>query len=114
MLADAGLASATAMVGYARNAIVHDGRLGPGVELITKPFTRDVLLAARVRDILGLQLTGGGCRGHGPQDQAAVQFGHDAAIDDTETRVGGAGAASGSALIWKRHGDGHQDPDCCH
>jgi hypothetical protein len=25
-----------------------------------------------------------------------------------------AGAASGSALIWKRHGDGHQDPDCCH
>ena len=59
MLADAGLASATAMVGYARNAIVHDGRLGPGMELITKPFTRDVLLAARVRDILGLQLTGG-------------------------------------------------------
>jgi PAS domain S-box-containing protein len=37
--------------GYARNAIVHDGRLDPGVELITKPFTRDVL-AARVRDIL--------------------------------------------------------------
>jgi PAS domain S-box-containing protein len=37
--------------GYARNAIVHDGRLDPGVELITKPFTQDVL-AARVRDIL--------------------------------------------------------------
>ena len=25
--------------GYARNAIVHDGRLDPGVQLITKPFT---------------------------------------------------------------------------
>jgi CheY-like chemotaxis protein len=25
--------------GYARNAIVHQGRLDPGVELITKPFT---------------------------------------------------------------------------
>ena len=37
--------------GYARNAIVHDGRLDPGVELITKPFTQDIL-AARVRDIL--------------------------------------------------------------
>src|SRR6185437_9470723 len=37
--------------GYARNAIVHDGRLDPGVELISKPFTQDVL-AARVRDIL--------------------------------------------------------------
>ncbi len=37
--------------GYARNAIVHDGRLDPGVELITKPFAQDVL-ASRVRDIL--------------------------------------------------------------
>jgi PAS domain S-box-containing protein len=37
--------------GYARNAIVHDGRLDPGVELISKPFTH-AALAARVRDIL--------------------------------------------------------------
>ena len=40
--------------GYARNAIVHDGRLDPGVELITKPFTRSAL-AARLRDILDAQ-----------------------------------------------------------
>jgi CheY-like chemotaxis protein len=37
--------------GYARNAIVHHGRLDPGVELITKPFAY-ADLAARVRELL--------------------------------------------------------------
>lgn len=37
--------------GYARNAIVHQGRLDAGVHLLTKPFTYEEL-AARVRDIL--------------------------------------------------------------
>jgi CheY-like chemotaxis protein len=37
--------------GYARNAIVHHGRVDPGVALITKPFTY-ADLAARVRDVL--------------------------------------------------------------
>jgi CheY-like chemotaxis protein len=37
--------------GYARNAIVHDGRLDPGVLLITKPFTY-AALASRIRDVL--------------------------------------------------------------
>ncbi|MGA0606984.1 PAS domain S-box protein [Phenylobacterium sp. VNQ135] len=37
--------------GYARNAIVHQGRLDPGVELITKPFSY-AELAARIRDSL--------------------------------------------------------------
>jgi len=37
--------------GYARNAIVHEGRLDPGVELITKPFTQSAL-AEKVRDII--------------------------------------------------------------
>jgi CheY-like chemotaxis protein len=37
--------------GYTRNAIVHDGRLDPGVQLITKPFTYDDL-AERVRRVL--------------------------------------------------------------
>ena len=37
--------------GYARNAIVHGGRLDPGVELLPKPFTFDAL-AAKVREVL--------------------------------------------------------------
>jgi CheY-like chemotaxis protein len=37
--------------GYARNAIVHQGRLDPGVELLNKPFTY-AALAARIRTIL--------------------------------------------------------------
>jgi len=37
--------------GYARNAIVHDGRLDAGVDLITKPFSQ-AALADKLRDIL--------------------------------------------------------------
>jgi PAS domain S-box-containing protein len=43
--------------GYARNAIVHQGRLDPGVELITKPFTR-IQLASRIRDVLDVPAHG--------------------------------------------------------
>ncbi len=43
--------------GYARNAIVHQGRLDPGVELITKPFTR-AQLATRIRDVLDVPVVG--------------------------------------------------------
>ena len=39
------------MSGYARNAIVHEGRLDPGVDLIMKPFTYDGL-AAKIRQVL--------------------------------------------------------------
>ena len=37
--------------GYARNAIVHHGRLDPGVQLITKPFTF-AALGAKIRQVL--------------------------------------------------------------
>jgi CheY-like chemotaxis protein len=37
--------------GYTRNAIVHNGRLDPGVQLITKPFT-SADLTAKVRQVL--------------------------------------------------------------
>jgi CheY-like chemotaxis protein len=37
--------------GYARDAIIHDGRLDPGVVLMTKPFSF-AALAARLREML--------------------------------------------------------------
>jgi hypothetical protein len=37
--------------GYARNAIIHHGRLDPGVELMIKPFTF-AGLAAKIRAML--------------------------------------------------------------
>jgi CheY-like chemotaxis protein len=37
--------------GYARNAIVHEGRLDSGVELITKPYSQ-AALSAKLRDML--------------------------------------------------------------
>jgi len=38
--------------GYARNAIIHHGRLDPDVALIAKPFSM-AALAEKLRDILG-------------------------------------------------------------
>jgi CheY-like chemotaxis protein len=38
--------------GYTQNAIVHGGRLDPGVELLTKPYSRREL-AYKVRQVLG-------------------------------------------------------------
>jgi CheY-like chemotaxis protein len=37
--------------GYARNAIVHHGRLDPGVELIVKPFSHGAL-GSKLREVL--------------------------------------------------------------
>jgi signal transduction histidine kinase/CheY-like chemotaxis protein len=39
------------MTGYSRNAIVHQGRLKPGVDLIQKPLTQSAL-AKRIREML--------------------------------------------------------------
>ncbi len=37
--------------GYTRNAIVHNGRLDPGVELVSKPYSVETL-GAKVRMLL--------------------------------------------------------------
>jgi PAS domain S-box-containing protein len=42
--------------GYTRNAIVHNGVLDPGVEMIGKPFTLDAL-AAKIRSVLEAPMT---------------------------------------------------------
>ena len=39
------------MTGYSRNAIIHQGRLDPGVEFIQKPIT-SAQLSAAVRKVL--------------------------------------------------------------
>jgi PAS domain S-box-containing protein len=41
---------------YARNAIVHDGRLDPGVELLPKPFTQ-AALGEKLRDMIDARST---------------------------------------------------------
>ncbi|MDO9005600.1 MAG: response regulator [Aquabacterium sp.] len=40
--------------GYTENAIVHGGRLDPGVELLSKPYTREAL-ARKIRHVIGNQ-----------------------------------------------------------
>ncbi|KGF82847.1 histidine kinase [Massilia sp. JS1662] len=42
--------------GYTQNAIIHGGRLDPGVELLSKPYRREKL-ASKVRQLLGAQET---------------------------------------------------------
>ena len=38
--------------GYTENSIVHDGRLDPGVQLLSKPYRREQL-ALKIRKVLG-------------------------------------------------------------
>jgi CheY-like chemotaxis protein len=38
--------------GYTENAIVHHGRLDPGVHLLSKPYRREDL-ARRLREVMG-------------------------------------------------------------
>ena len=80
--------------GYAKNAIVHDGRLDPGVQLITKPFTYNAL-ASKLRDVLD-----GGGGGEGPpcvlvvEDEVLIRM---VTVDTLETlgfKVEEAGSAT--------------------
>jgi PAS domain S-box-containing protein len=47
------------MTGYSRNAIVHQGRLDEGVQLIQKPLSY-ASLAAKIRDVLDMPITAPG------------------------------------------------------
>ena len=77
--------------GYARNAIVHDGRLDPGVVLLPKPFTF-VALAGKLADMLG--------RSSGPlrvllvEDEVLVRMVTAEQLQDLGYRVETAGSAT--------------------
>jgi PAS domain S-box-containing protein len=57
--------------GYARNAIVHDGRLDPGVQLLPKPFTYGAL-ASKLRGMLDASRPS--CRVLLVEDELAIQM----------------------------------------
>jgi CheY-like chemotaxis protein len=79
--------------GYARNAIVHDGRLDPGVELITKPFSQ-VALASKLRDILDARRVPG--RILLVEDEPLIQMLATEYLEDANFQVDVAGSAAES------------------
>jgi signal transduction histidine kinase/CheY-like chemotaxis protein len=91
--------------GYARNAIVHDGRLDPGVHLVTKPFS-SAELAQAVRELLD--------RRDGPQrilvveDEFLVRMATVQALEELGFLVEEAGTAT-EAITKARHADGRID-----
>jgi len=91
--------------GYARNAIVHQGRLDPGVELITKPFTR-IQLASRIRDVLDVPVNGSGS--HKPvalviEDEALVRMFIIDQLKDLGFDVVDAGSAADGLSAARNH-----------
>jgi PAS domain S-box-containing protein len=77
--------------GYARNAIVHDGRLDPGVDLITKPFTQ-ALLAEKLRDIIDAKSTP--ARILVVEDEALIQMLAVEYLEEVGCKVDAAGSAT--------------------
>jgi PAS domain S-box-containing protein len=76
--------------GYARNAIVHDGRLDPGVELITKPYTQ-AALSTKLRDIL--EASEGPSRVLLVEDEPLIQMLAVDFLEDAGLKVDTAGSA---------------------
>jgi PAS domain S-box-containing protein len=77
--------------GYARNAIVHDGRLDPGVVLVTKPFTY-AAVASKLSDVLDTP-TGNG-RVLLVEDEPLVQMLAVEYLEELGYRVETAGSAT--------------------
>jgi PAS domain S-box-containing protein len=76
--------------GYARNAIVHDGRLDPGVELITKPYAQ-AALSARLRDML--DASAGPSRVLLVEDEPLIQMLAEDFLENAGLKVDTAGTA---------------------
>jgi PAS domain S-box-containing protein len=77
--------------GYAGNAIVHDGRLDPGVQLITKPFTQ-ATLSAKLRDIIDARRVPG--RVLVVEDETLIRMLATNYLEDAGFTVDGAGSAT--------------------
>ncbi len=77
--------------GYAHNAIVHDGRLDPGVQLITKPFTY-AALAGKIRDIFDKR--SGSVRILLVEDEVLIQMLAAEMLEDLGLKVATAGSAA--------------------
>lgn len=65
--------------GYTENAIVHGGRLDPGVELLGKPYTRDAL-ARKIRHVLANQQQKNAAPQPAPGAAAAAEAGSKARV----------------------------------
>ena len=76
---------------YARNAIVHDGRLDPGVALLPKPYTQSAL-ATKVRDILDARQSPG--RILIVEDEVLIQILAIDYLEEAGFNVDAAGSAS--------------------
>jgi PAS domain S-box-containing protein len=76
--------------GYARNAIVHDGRLDPGVELITKPYAQ-AALSTKLRDML--EASEGPSRVLLVEDEPLIQMLAVDFLEDAGLKVDTAGSA---------------------
>jgi CheY-like chemotaxis protein len=83
--------------GYERNAIVHDGRLDPGVQLLTKPFSY-AALSGKVRDMLDAR--GNPSRILVVEDEELIQMLLSAQLEDLgfEAEVTGSAAAAMAKL----------------
>jgi PAS domain S-box-containing protein len=88
--------------GYARNAIVHEGRLDPGVQLITKPFTYSAL-ASKVRSILDAPARTG--RILLVEDEPLIRLSAVEQLEDLGFKVETAGSATEAMSKLKLAGD---------
>jgi len=70
--------------GYTQNAIVHGGRLDPGVHLLSKPYSREQL-ASRIRRLLGPARTPD--TGNAPAPQSADRTVHTPAHSPAELSI---------------------------
>ena len=76
--------------GYAQNAIVHDGRLDRGVELITKPYAQ-AALSSKLRDML--DASDGPSRILLVEDEPLIQMLASELLEDVHLKVDMAGTA---------------------